>query len=491
MFDPAVTTSLTHLVELLGYKLGVNYRGSGSKGVKVYLVQPGDSVSDCVSDCVSGSSRVVVESVSEIRDGDVLLVEKSTSDNTDDGTGDGTSVGTSVGTGTSTGTSVGTGTSTGTSVGTGDTRCSEGVKGVTDEKEKAKEKEEESDDEVQEVHVPRPPPVIIDMCDSDSDSDRDNKGGNKSDNKGDNIVEKSNGKKKKDTKRRYSWLDIEDEELLSSDEEQERYYNMIKLSYVGEDDNEKEEISQHCKEKSKVFAKSKQTKTKPGDRQEIYGHIDEDDLPMAPGTLDQDNDVPTSHSVSSSAPNPPVDPAITKVKARIAKMLQLGLHHSTSEAESQHAMKVAQKLLQKFNLTQAAVMLSQETGGSDLNDSEALQGGMVTVQIRRCPVPLRKSWGVEPHSGIPYAPAVSHSWIVWLSSTVADNFQVKCYYDGPSAKFTFYGLKTNTQLAAYAFKIAVEKVAIMKNKYAPPEGEYERKRRQGLTSCGSKVGSCL
>jgi hypothetical protein len=401
----------------------------------------------------------VVEDVSEIRDGDVLLVEKSTSDDTDAGTGDGT----------------------GTSVGTGDTRCSEGVKGVADEKEK--EKEEESDDEVQEVHVPRPPPVIIDMCDSDSDSDRDNKGGN--------IVEKSNGKKKKDTKRRYSWLDQEDEELLSSDEEQERYYNMIKLSYVGEDDNEKEEIRQHCKEKSKVFAKSKQTKTKPGDRQEIYGHIDEDDLPMAPGTLDQNNDVPTSHSESSSAPNPPVDPAITKVKARIAKMLQLGLHHSTSEAESQHAMKVAQKLLQKFNLTQAAVMLSQETGGSDLNDSEALQGGMVTVQIRRCPVPLRKSWGVEPHSGIPYAPAVSHSWIVWLSSTVADNFQVKCYYDGPSAKFTFYGLKTNTQLAAYAFKIAVEKVAIMKNKYAPPEGEYERKRRQGLTSCGSKVGSCL
>jgi hypothetical protein len=173
-------------------------------------------------------------------------------------------------------------------------------------------------------------------------------------------------------------------------------------------------------------------------------------------------------------------------------MLQLGLHPSTSEAEAHQAMRVAQKLLQKFNLTQAAVMLSQtsqEDRDSALNDVEALKGGMVTVQIRRVvrSVSEQNCIGTEPATGDPYAAATTNSWMIWLANAVADNFQVKIYYVGPTARYTFYGLKTNTQLAAYAFKIAVEKIVIMKDLFVPPVGEYEEMRRRGRTACASKV----
>jgi hypothetical protein len=74
----------------------------------------------------------------------------------------------------------------------------------------------------------------------------------------------------------------------------------------------------------------------------------------------------------------PEDAGLAKVRARIAKMLALGLHPGTSEAEAQQSMRQAQRLLAKYSLDQAEVMA--EAGG--LRDEGALAGGLVKVELR-------------------------------------------------------------------------------------------------------------
>jgi hypothetical protein len=482
IFNP-VGSSLSDLISRAGVKLNVSFDGCK---VNVYLSL--------------GGQRALVEEVGEIRDGDLLMFEIVMT------------LGDSIG-------------------------GEEGVQvHVKDEdrdmrrKEGSEEKEEEMvEEEVVEVEVKRPPPVVIDMCD-DSDSDS----GSES------------HRSKPEAPLKYSWMEKEDAGLLTSEDEDEDEEDDASVISVSSDSESEGGHSDHerdisdmknseaknlsappshplpeteaeaeagadtgagaggappARKKRKTVTKSKSSAV---EKLLIYGYINPIDLPMAPGTIDSPledsstaDPAPSSSSSSSSADTntdgvPTDTSSLVKVKARIAKMLQLGLHPTTSEAEAQQAMRVAQKLLHKFNLTQAAVMLSQSSQAdkdSALNDVEALQGGLVTVQIRRV---VRSSsekncTGVEPGTGLPYTTATTNSWMMWLANAVADNFQVKCYYNGPSSKYTFYGLKTNTQLAAYAFKIAVEKIVIMKDLFVPAAGEYEERRRRGLTLCASKV----
>ena len=52
------------------------------------------------------------------------------------------------------------------------------------------------------------------------------------------------------------------------------------------------------------------------------------------------------------------------------KMLALGLHEDTPEGEARNAMKMAQKMLRKFNLSQAAVLSSH----SEMENKASLKG---------------------------------------------------------------------------------------------------------------------
>jgi hypothetical protein len=206
---------------------------------------------------------------------------------------------------------------------------------------------------------------------------------------------------------------------------------------------------------------------------QVYGFMNPEDIPLAPGDPGQGSGELESHCdvIDTSTDN------LAREKAKIAKMLQLGLHPSTSEAEAQQAMKRAQKLLTKFNLTQAAVLTSTDNsqGSAGSQDIAGLQGGMVCVYVRR------------RLKGDAFKPAVLNTWMHSLASAIGENFKVKYFYESHSGSVTFYGLKTNSQLAAYAFKISVDKISIMRNKFTPPEGEYERKYRLGQTVIESKV----
>ncbi|KAL7546362.1 hypothetical protein ACHAWF_014251, partial [Thalassiosira exigua] len=198
--------------------------------------------------------------------------------------------------------------------------------------------------------------------------------------------------------------------------------------------------------------------------------LDDKDLPNSPGAE------AVTETVSGSPGDSGVDDSI---KQRIIKLLNMGFHEESNEQEAKNALKLAHRLIERHNLDQALIM--QQRGDGSLNDfstckngNAALQGGMVTVRIqdRKRGKPLNQL----------------DRWINNLVTPVVLNFRVKAFVTcrrGNSSKegrcwVTFYGIKGNAQLAAYAFKVACERIALMKVCYEPP-------RREGLF--GSEQGS--
>ncbi|KAL7461397.1 hypothetical protein ACHAXS_001817, partial [Conticribra weissflogii] len=195
--------------------------------------------------------------------------------------------------------------------------------------------------------------------------------------------------------------------------------------------------------------------------------IDEKDVPIAPGStvqtdsnnLQKDNQ--TSDNASSEAEGSNKARAI---KERIIKLLNTGFHGDSNENERRNAMKLARKLMERYNLDQAVLL--QERGDGSLNDFSTngdadLRGGMVTVNIQN-----RKK--KTPLSSLP-------RWIDYLSQPVKENFHVESFKTQNRAtrsrrgtcSISFYGIRTNAQLAAYAFKIASERIALMTANYDP------------------------
>ncbi|GMH73869.1 hypothetical protein TL16_g06309 [Triparma laevis f. inornata] len=149
-----------------------------------------------------------------------------------------------------------------------------------------------------------------------------------------------------------------------------------------------------------------------------------------------------------------------KVKDRIVKMLNVGLSGGSTEAEAQQAMKLAQRLMKKNNIRQVE-MMKERNGGEIKTNEGTLKGGLVTVKL------YNRKGNVEL-STMP-------RWLDFLQRPVANNFGVKGYHTRMRAKrdgkarftMTFYGIYSNCQLAAWAFKVAAEKVSIMMGEHTP------------------------
>ena len=184
--------------------------------------------------------------------------------------------------------------------------------------------------------------------------------------------------------------------------------------------------------------------------------IDEKDMPLCPGVrLDTDADNEASHDIGNNR----------SIKQRIVKLLNTGFHGESNEHEARNAMKLARKLMDRYNLDQAVLL--QERGDGSLNDfstandddGSALTGGLVTVKIIN-----KKS--KKPLSSLP-------RWLNYLIGTVGLNFHVDAFKSvnngAPSSagecSVTFYGLRANVQLAAYAYKIAGERCSQMASTY--------------------------
>ena len=140
-------------------------------------------------------------------------------------------------------------------------------------------------------------------------------------------------------------------------------------------------------------------------------------------------------------------------------------------------MKLARRLMERHNLDQALLMQERgdgslnefSTSGADGNGEDLYQGGIVTTNIRN-----RKSH--KPLSSI-------SRWQKNLVYTISLNFHVEAYTTFARStqqkvgisSVTFYGIRTNVQLAAYAFKIASERCSLMMAMYDPPNRKLPTK----------------
>ena len=139
-------------------------------------------------------------------------------------------------------------------------------------------------------------------------------------------------------------------------------------------------------------------------------------------------------------------------------LLNTGFHDKSNEHEAKNAIKLAQRLMSKHNLFQ--IILLQERDNKNKNNTmddkgEILKEGMVKRQIIN-----RKT----------FKPVLFARWISSLLFPISENFGVKLFYQntrGYQCCVTFYGIYTNSQLAAYAFWVSVERIAQMGASYNP------------------------
>ncbi|KAL3912368.1 MAG: hypothetical protein SGILL_006910 [Bacillariaceae sp.] len=186
--------------------------------------------------------------------------------------------------------------------------------------------------------------------------------------------------------------------------------------------------------------------------------MDEKDVPMAPGKRLGADDDPTYQTefeeVSTLVDKSGRRKAEQDVKDRIIKLLNTGFHSESNENEAKNAMKLAQRLMRKHNLSQA-LLLKERNDKTKEGDGEVLKGGMVNVDL------------VNRKTG---KPSLLAQWLDSLSNAVAENFGVETYYNvwrGRRCQITFYGIYTNAQLAAYAFRVSAERIAQMAADYKP------------------------
>ena len=109
------------------------------------------------------------------------------------------------------------------------------------------------------------------------------------------------------------------------------------------------------------------------------------------------------------------------------------------------------------DLSQALLLKEREerNNNSKGDEDEVLKGGLVEVKIVN-----RKT----------RKPAQLARWISYLATPISENFGVESFCStgrGRSSSVTFYGIYTNAQLAAYAFKVATERISQMSAQYVP------------------------
>ena len=200
--------------------------------------------------------------------------------------------------------------------------------------------------------------------------------------------------------------------------------------------------------------KRKRTEISP-----IEVRLNAKDVPIAPGqhhgAADESKEFQQGTTLSSAAAANNVS---SEVKSRIVKMLNMAMKPDGNENEAKKAMKLARREMQKHNLQQFELLQEAKT-----EEAESLRGGYVTL----------KCFNSRTDELLPKMPR----WISFLMNPVGDNFDVKSFkrrtYSGPKHSFeiVFYGLYLNCQVAAWAMKVAIEKIALMMANHSPASHE--------------------
>ena len=229
-------------------------------------------------------------------------------------------------------------------------------------------------------------------------------------------------------------------------------------------DNDNDVIEYDSSSSEEMVYSPRRKRAKPNTKKEIEPPLEvlmkNHDIPSAPGRSDRDSDNRNSEDEmeekSMLVNRTGKKQAEEEIKLRIIKLLNTGFHDQSNEHEAKNAMKLAQRLMRKHNLSQALLLKEREMKNSQATqDDEVLKGGMVTVEIIN-----RKT----------RKPFVCARWILHLAHPVCDNFGVKHYYSNRRSKYfrmVFYGIYSNAQLAGYAFKVAAERISQMMAEYQP------------------------
>ncbi len=244
--------------------------------------------------------------------------------------------------------------------------------------------------------------------------------------------------------------------------------------------------SEDNKKKRKRKSSSKPRKRKVNESP-IEVLLDAEDVPMCPGQRPTDEEDEGQCSTNEKDSND-VDHSI---KQRIVKLLNTGFHAESNENEARNAMKLARRLMERYNLDQSVLL--QERGDGSLNDfstttddkdgPSGLRGGIITVTIQH-----RKN-----HTPLHSLPR----WMDFLVQPICANFHVDAFksltkgnkYRGGECTVSFYGIRTNSQLAAYAFKIAAERISHMTALYQPVTSGGKETRNARLSySLGIVIG---
>ena len=258
------------------------------------------------------------------------------------------------------------------------------------------------------------------------------------------------------------YVDDDDDRKLSADDEDD---DLPPGTWKDDDDVALLESLEDTKPKKKprMSQKPKRNKDPP-----LHVIMENRDLPSAPGKPNEGEDeqgrsaeglLEEGSALVEGRRNKKIDQAI---KDRIIKLLNTGFHDQSNENEAKNAMKLAQRLMRKHNLSQALLLQErQEKNRQDERaggDNEILKGGIVIVRM------------VNRNTN---KAAVFARWIAHLTHPICKNFDVKSYHSvsrGRKCHVAFYGIYTNCQLAAYAFKVATERISQMMTEYRPDDG---------------------
>lgn len=238
---------------------------------------------------------------------------------------------------------------------------------------------------------------------------------------------------------------------------------------LGDSDSADDTANAKKKRSEKRISSGRYKKKKQVTESPIEVSIDPKDVPACPGqkcTHDDEEDPTNSSNEEAVQEDNDIDPSI---KQRIVKLLNTGFHSESNENEAKNAMKLARRLMERYNLDQSVLLrdgsLNDFSTTNDDNDGTPLGGGIVTVSI--CHRKNGKALSSLPR------------WIDFLVPPICANFSVDAFktlsrvkaYRAGECTVSFYGIKNNAQLGAYAFKIATEKISLMSTNYAPPYQE--------------------
>jgi hypothetical protein len=233
------------------------------------------------------------------------------------------------------------------------------------------------------------------------------------------------------------------------------------LSMAEEDGSEDSDSDYEEEEKKVTTSKKRKAAKKAPPEAPLRVIMEAKDVPSAPGLPAERDETPGGlDEVSTLVDGTGHEKADKAVKDRIIKLLNTGFHDQSNENEAKTAMKLAQRLMKKHNLSQLILLKERqdknenEQNGGHANDG-LLKGGLVAVRI------------VNRKTG---KPAIFARWICDLMVPIQNNFNVKSYYivrRGRKCIVAFYGILTSCQSAAYAFRVATERISQMTAAYKP------------------------